>query len=270
MYSIHRGRIYYFVDGALFCYGIAKNTWEWPRQRGDITAARRNHLSIISEDTVYLFGGDDDYNDLHILDMNGLKWERVHGNLLSGEGYPWFWARGGRSFTRLSQSTAILFGSATAYNFDGHGLFDFQSSDCWLLDLHRAKTLKNSSRIWTRVKNHFFREEHAAVLEPASEKLWVIGGVDKYRNIVSDVLKVSRSTNSPMTLKTIARDRAALCLGTDDARLQPNRYPTLLRREIEQQRSRIATVAYMDNANICSAEGGCEVCLRLNILEEVD
>ena len=81
----------------LVCYNIADNCWEWPSFQGALPLPRFGHATIISGDTVYLFGGRYNephifgskcFNDLHALDMVNMEWRLVHGHTYDNEKIP--------------------------------------------------------------------------------------------------------------------------------------------------------------------------------------
>ena len=144
------------------------------------------------------------------------------------------------TLTRISQSTALLFGRD----------YFSERSDCWLLNLQNAKELKEPSLIWSKFPNHFPRFGHAAVVDPVSRNLWVTGGY-RYPNETSDILKLSFNQTS---LKNLAIDHAARNISSTDQRLQPGQFPDNLKKEIEDHRDNIG------NVFTCSANKGCTVC----------
>ena len=210
----------------LICYNTNSNTWEWPDQGGDIPSPRVGHAATISGDTAFVFGGVGEdvqkYNDLHILDMLTMRWKKVHGNLPGLE-----ISMGVYTLTRVSESAAVLY---------GHSYFMYGQSPIFLvLDLHKAKHLSDPSSIWTRIPNPHPRFRHASVIEPVSQRLWIIGGNDG-QHITSDILEI------PIRISISLRDLAIGCavqsIPSDDSRLEPGRYPKRLRDEIEEYRSR--------------------------------
>ena len=252
---VHKQKIYFFGGGGkflqpeiggssqLFCYNYPNNCWERPMQAGDIPSPRSCHYTIISSDTVFLFGGG--RNDLHLLNMEDMIWKKVHDDMptearITPNG------QGKHTLTLISQSTAVLYGSYFAG--DGHHGHD----DSWLLNLNGAKQFKDPSLIWSKIPNHHLRFCHEAVLEPVSQSLWVMGGFDGNMYVyTSDLLKMSFNL---APLKDLAIDHVARRIDTEDQRLLANQLPRDICNEIENYRSKIG------NVNICSAEGGCQVC----------
>ena len=63
----HAGKMYGFGGAGqllqpgerrgLFCYNLSDNSWEWPDQGGDVPSPRTGSLTIVKDDSVYLFGG---------------------------------------------------------------------------------------------------------------------------------------------------------------------------------------------------------------------
>ena len=158
--------------------------------------------------------------------MAGLSWTRVHDNdITTGGTVPS--QRHHSSFTRVSQSTAVLYG------------YD----ECWLLDLSNADRLKgqpsSSSSMWSRIPTPFWRENHAAVFEPESRRLWIIGGIDS-RGPTSDVLEM---TNALLPLRDLALYHAARNFRAGDPRLFQGKFPRKLTNEIVAWRTNINAAA---------------------------
>ena len=236
----------------LFCYNIDNNTWEWPGQSGDIPSPRSGPSTIICDDNVFLFGGRNDklhelvcFNDLHILDMEKMSWRKVHDTI---EDVMVPSRHASHTFTRISQSHAILFGSVYLLENNRTVLKD----DCWLLDLKKAKLQEEPSSIWTRIRNHFPRKYHAAILEPISQRLWIMDG-----SIHSDS-RLLKMTQNMLSLKEICLNWMNSFIHGDDARLLPNEFPLQLKNEIEVYRKKIAEAYW------CNKEKGCTHCQRLH------
>lgn len=204
----------------LFCYNTIDNAWEHPDQVGDIPSPRGDPLSIISGDTVFVFGGEGDhglkFSDLHILNMLTMRWTKVHGNVWK---MPHHFMDLYVTFTQVSDSAAILYG---------------RYDNFLVLDLDKAKQLRDPSVLWTRVSHQFPRCAHASVIEPVSQRLWIIGGFDGQNRITSDIIEIPIKPS----LKDLAIDCAARNISANDPRLQPGKYPKKLRDEIEVYRSR--------------------------------
>ena len=222
----------------LFCYNIAENSWEWPPLAGEIPSPRRRHRTIISDDTVFLHGGNGtenvSYNDLHVLDMTNLRWRKVHGqtDLLPREKSRCFH----HTLTLLSPSTAVLFGQKVATPA-------VYRDDSWLLNLRNAKEQSDPASIWTPIRHHFRHQTgHAAALEPLSQSVWVIADM-------RHVLKVTRDL---VPLKALAVDHVA----RSNAQLLADQLPIQLKNEVQAYRSR------MGDTFLCSRETGCKVCKR--------
>ena len=246
----YNGKIY-FLGGINFStmimsnqfviYNVSTNSWEWPEKSGDVPSPRLWPLITISDDSVFLFGGftDGGYcNDLHLLDMPSMRWQVVHGNSMSNGQGPTFSSSRVYSFTNISQSSAAIIG---AYKDSGHYI-----DDCWLLNLHNAKKLMDPSVIWTKITNPYPRCWHAAVMQPLSRRLWVIGGFEdhKYPNAT---YQISYATNilklnftKLCSLKDLAMDYVARNICAHDPRLAPEDQMTRqLRDEIEAYRCEI-------------------------------
>ena len=219
----------------LVCYNIADNCWEWPSFQGALPLPRFGHTTIISGDTVYLFGGRYNephifgskcFNDLHVLNMVSMEWRLVQGSWHDAEGIPP--AREFHTLTILSDTHAILFGGSKGHLYRG---------DCWILDLVKASKAScedNPSSIWTDCLHHGRpyrkqkkqklpeRAKHSALLEPYSKRIWIIGGVvhfglieeDGHYNVetkyTSDMLVMSFDSFTP--LRQLAMEKVIRCL----------------------------------------------------------
>ena len=279
---IHNEKIYFFgirnnhyydyhmvvglgeTSNQIFCYNISTNSWEWPNTYGDIPSPRQYAQTISTKRVVFLFGGDLDghnYNDLYMLEKDTLKWRAVHGNIPEGQGPS---GRGRPTFTRISKSVAVLFDSLTSGNRH-EPLVD----NSWLFDIDKAEQLMNPTTIWTKIKipRNLRRRCHAAVLEPMSRQLWVIGGqewqpeVDLPRT-TSDVLHVNLIKLAP--LKNVAIHHAVQSICINDPRLAEDRLPRHLKSEIEAYRSETPG----DNA--CTLRNKCIACLLATNLNSMN
>ena len=244
----HNGKIYSFGCGGptgespnqLVCYNISTNSWEWPDTGGDTPQSRRNHLTIISDDTVFLFGGVSDrspsdayycYNDLHILDMKHMIWKKVHDNISTVEGPDKEGMKTSRyTFTLLNQSTAVVIGMR--YDIETKHFVD----DCWLLNLRSAMQFNIPSSIWTKAAVNFARVYHAAILQPMSKRLWVIGGHNIHDSTADVVILKINFGDQPSPLKYLAMDIVARNVCAHDPRLVPDQLPEELSNEIEAYR----------------------------------
>ena len=136
-------KITYENTHQLFCYNISKDSWEWPNVHGDIPSPRSGHKTIISDGTVFLYGGSIT-NDLYILDMTKMTWRQVYGTIKNDNpGRIVTGRKGPHTLVTISKSAAVLFGA-----FYSNGI---SHDDCWLLDLHKAREQKEPSIIWTKV-----------------------------------------------------------------------------------------------------------------------
>ena len=247
---VHGGKMYCFGRGCksasnqLFSYNTVSDSWEWPLQYGDLPTPRCRSLTVISGDKVFLFGDEDkgvEYvpiNDLYILDLIHMKWQKVLDMMPNEEDVD----IDGATLTLISPTTALLFGS----------------SKSWLLNLANAEKGRDASLIWTKIPHHFSRVYHAAVLKPRGRGLWVIGGDmvnddGDYEDATSDVLEISFNL---VPLRDLAMDYVARNIGANDDSLRPDCLPINLRKDIEEHRSNMVLNF------ICSAEKGCEVCKR--------
>ena len=244
---VHNEKIYCFGIGTftnhysneLLCYNPLQNSWELTYQSGDIPSPRYAHATIIDDDTVFLFGGGQHPNqvpiagnDLFMLDMSRMHWTKIHEGMerQDGQGIPHqvFGYQGtGSTLTLVSKSAAILFVSIPYSSKD-------PTDECWLLNIDMAKQLKDPSHIWTRIPNKFTRIWYAAVKEPLSNSLWLIGGYDRQTGkCTTDVLKISPRG---VTLKDLALDYIASNIGSNDRRLLEDQIPKQLKNEIQVHR----------------------------------
>ena len=255
---VHGGMIYFFGGGCskqgcigmgggcggasnlLYCYNSINNTWDWPLHGGEVPSPREDLATVIVDDMVYLFGGnrymggpfqviaDMEYNDLYTLDMRSMMWRKVHGNCDQGEA-PHPKLSPDHTLTKISKSAAVLYAA-----LGGGDLF---RPECWILNLDNAMQQKEPTSMWTKIQTPFPRVVHASVLEPASQRLWVIGGEDNSEDgFTSDVIKMSINT---VPLKTLAIDCIARHLKANDPKLTLNNCPERLLNEIEEHRSKI-------------------------------
>ena len=105
--------------------------------------------------------------------------------------------------------------------------------------------------MWTQMRNHFQRWGHAAVLEPVSQVLWIIGGFGGY----SDVLELTRNL---LPLKTLAHNCVLHFFEENDDGLQHDQFPLMLKNELETYRKKIGEVYW------CSQEKGCSGIIEFN------
>ena len=120
--------------------------------------------------------------------------------------------RSWHTLTRISPTAAVLFGG---YDSDWTPL-----CDCWLLDTARCRAaaapgqgpLGEPTSLWRRCRHqemspHYdgsARLWHAAVLEPVSRRLWVIGG------ILNDLMRIhSGEIEHPWQMLTMSFSSAA-------------------------------------------------------------
>ena len=155
------------------------------------------------------------------------------------------------TFTRISQSHAMLFGSVLHDQNNRTELKD----DCWLLDV-KAKLQEEPPSIWNQIRNHFPRQNHIAILEPVSQRLWIMGGICNHPRYpfsfaYSGLLKM---TPNLLSLKEICLNWMNNFIQRDDARMLPNEFPLQLKNEMEVYRRKIGQAYW------CSKEKGCTVC----------
>ena len=226
----------YILEGSaarmkMICYNVYNNQWEWPQTEGDRPFIRHssNH-TIINEDTVFVFAGSVvlETNSLHVLDMRSMRWREVP-DAANNNTIPR--ARHSHSLARISKSAAILVGGY-ASRFGGDRL-----DDCWILDLKKASQAIDMSSIWTKVQHidMIYEALHTAVVEPVSQKLWLIGGSEHEANKIAPRKLQLRLNVSP--LRTLASEFIANNTNEDDPEIGPGQLPTELKQEIEAFRA---------------------------------
>ena len=248
----HDGSNCCFCVNHLFCYNVSENSWEWPHLKGTIPSPRIEQLAIVNDGIVFLYGGYDgkqQYNDLHILDMATLTWRLVHGNIEENLPMDQF-----HTFTRISKNEAVLYGVKWLSEF----MADWRcEDDCWFLDLQISQN-SGQSAMWTRMRSHMLRSDHAAALEPVSRRLWVVGGREEpgYRPTIN----IMKMTPNLLPLKLLAIDCIRRCIGSADLRQQPDQLPVQLRKEIKSYAKHIGEEYWCSKAK-------CNDC-QVNMLEE--
>ena len=178
------------ASNQLVYYSCRENSWNWPVASGQAPHPRSDHSAFsVSglymdptsgkerfKSLAFIFGGRDDDDDdgggeicgdLHILDLDSMRWEEVEREKF----HRWPINRIGHSFNRISSKNAVLVGG------DACG---FLLKDCWLLNINKAISLDNEEEIWTRCEHHNesngARAYHRSVKEPSSQRLWILGG----------------------------------------------------------------------------------------------
>ena len=131
-----------------------------------------------------------------------------------------------QSLTLISESAAVL----------------YDSDECWILDLDGAKRLSEPSRIWKRIQSNSMRYEHRAVLEPVSQRLWVIGGLGR-----PDVLKMEFK----VSLKDLAVDCAARSLCPLDPRMGIGGLPRQFRKDIGARKAELGEEWLFRQHEVC-------------------
>ena len=234
-------------DGSahVICYNIASNQWEWPQLWGDVPSPRANAKAVISQDNVFLLGGEEvrrvrgygyqssqKFNDLYLLDMKCLTWKYV----LQPDGSP---SQFCFSLNLISPSYAVLFGGLICRES-----FSERSGDCWLLDL--GGVMQGGGNFWTRLKHQeqLPRLNHAAVLDPVTRRLLVLGGFGKGGQCGNECLdnnEISKMTFQAVPLKTLAVEYVARTIERGDPRLEKDQLPPNLKRLIEVNRRKELT-----------------------------
>ena len=150
----------------------------------------------------------------------------------------------------------MLFGSTRSSHFPRwEDVYD----DCWILHLNRALNNEKPASIWTRFRNHLARREHAAVLEPVTQRLWIIGGLDGCQS-TSDVIQMAMNI---VPLKILCLNHVFDHIRDDDERLQLDHFPDQVKTEMSTHMKRRGEVLY------CKQGKGCNVC-HGNAMTELD
>ena len=189
-------------------YDISTNRWEWPAVSGAIPSPRCFHTTVISGTDMYLFGGGSEHdclNDLHRLDMLEMEFSLVHPSSEDEDDY----LPTGRCYhtmTLISPKAAVVFGGED----EREGVL----GDCWLLDLDAAKQpMWEVTSLWKRYWCHDpcrpdeddKRSEHSAVLEPESQRLWIMGGMSD--DVTKEMLVVQfDEQREPTPLRMLAME----------------------------------------------------------------
>ena len=230
----------YIYDGSrkVFGYNVGKNSWEWPQVEGDWPSKRFDYANIIYKDTVLVFGGGADVDDLatnslFLLDMGRMRWREVPDVTKCMHCVPC--ARWGHSLTRTSETAAVLVGGVNDCYDD-----DWILEDCWIINLEKAVQATDMSSIWTQVQNInlFNRSMHNAVVEPVNNRLWLIGG--GFTGFIPSVPLAPEKLRLRLnvaSLKTLASECVANNTNKDDSELGPGQLPRELRKEIEAFRA---------------------------------
>ena len=213
------------------CYDVATGRRETVHVGGEPPKPVNGAAIIVKKDTVFSFGGADNQgkcsNDLYLLDMVSMRWRIVQVPITYDAKFRPR-ARCGHTLTRISESAAILFG--------GWGPDIGPFGDSWILNLNNARDLENESPIWTKFTTHNYSPmmNHRAVLDPAGQRLWLIGGIHRYgENVSAKLQKVSLNV---LPLKVHAAEVAAKHFKKGDSSLEAHELPNELKREVEANR----------------------------------
>ena len=77
--------------------------------------------------------------------------------------------------------------------------------DCWLLNIDECISNLNAEKIWTRCEHHetYTRCGHAAVKEPSSKRVWIIGG---HVNHIRELTFSSDQTLKVLALESVTKN----------------------------------------------------------------
>ena len=108
--------------------------------------------------------------------------------------------------------------------------------DCWLLDFDEAKQGNETTSMWKKIKVDNFkgRISSRAVLEPVSQRLWLIGG---FTNEITPP-EVQKIAVNVVPLQVLSMECAAENISEDDSRLKADKFPEKLKKDIEAFRSK--------------------------------
>ena len=147
------------------------------------------------------------------------------------------------SITCISHSTALVVG---AYSSISHKSPNSITCDNWIMNLDNAKHLMEPSSIWTKISSEIPRTYHAAVLQPLSKELWIIGGFFGFTSdealMTSDLLKIDYK--GPKLLKDLALASVAHHISAHDPRLNKHEIPEQLKNEIDVYKQETGMESY--------------------------
>ena len=185
--------------------------------------------------------------DIHTLDMDSMTWRAIKGSeqLVQEDMWPQF--RRYHSFTQISRDYAVLYGGHGGPSGSGH------LGDCWLLDLQKCISEMSAENIWTVCKtvSGNKRSHHAAIMEPTSKSLWIVGGTTN-ESWDTAVHTLEMSFNANKTLQDLAVASAAKNISKLRSKIDklPNTIQLAIEREVQRernQRSWLKTITMQEN-----------------------
>ena len=205
-------------NNQLVFYDNVTNHWHWPTTYGKIPSPRSGPAAFVTEDPysksnspgsyVIVFGGrgcSGFQHDLLTLNLANMNWGKVSatGSARGADAGLWPEARFKPTLTRISNKIAVLYGGKVSGSSSG---------DCWMLNIEAAISQLNPENIWTRCLHHEGdkRSFHAAVMEPSSGRLWIVGGIAGWENLQKSTIPIRELTfSSNQRLKVLALESVA-------------------------------------------------------------
>ena len=114
--------------------------------------------------------------------------------------------------------------------------------------------LNEPTAIWTKLPWKIRNINHAAVMEPISRQLWVMGGLDEDRRTTSDIFQIG--VIEVPTLEEIVIHHTVRKICANDPRLSEEKFPRHIGHEIEAHRSEIS------GHHHCKEDKKCIACLQ--------
>ena len=173
-----------FKNNQLLCYDPNTHKWTNPQCFGSIPTPRSNHACAITNDKVWLFGGEnssyDKLGDFFELRMNSVTWSQIQ------TGHPKPQARTSCTLTAGTNDMLVLHGGMTSKSLH----------DTWIIDL--------TSHSW---KQFTSRTDHARMLHTGSvglsNNVIIIGGCKKF-TITCEIYDTFNVILRPMSLQHVA------------------------------------------------------------------
>ena len=174
--------------------------------------------------------GPVNFNNIFMLDMDSMEFKSIKGSPHLVNAGLWPKERiSEHTLTMISQKAAVLFG--------GRDSDEERLGDCWLLNIDECITNLNAEKIWIQCKHHeeniwFGRCGHAAVKEPSSHRVWIVGGFGYVPTSEMSSLHIKELTfSSDQTLKVLALESVTKNL--DKLSPQIKELPETLRLSVE-------------------------------------
>ena len=234
-----------FTNNQLLYYDCKDNSWNWPVSYGDIPSPRGGAAAFSVLDTcvksegrvtsmksfAFVMGGSTNskyHYDLYILDMDSMTWKSIKGHVTE----MWPSARRHHSLTLMSREYAVLYG--------GHCKERGHLGDCWLLDIRKCTSEMNPENMWTLCKTVGFngRSKHAAIREPISKSLWIVGGtINGSLHTSQHILEMSYNADKTLQALAIASAAKNICRLQSRIDKLPNVIRLAIKREVQRERN---------------------------------